>query len=222
MTFTSIVHLTFLMCSLSILCWNVRGIMSSTVSLCELLNVTDCDIAVLCEHKLKDQTINFLNSIDNKYTNVHKVSEDCGTYHYGKAGVAIMFKKNLSFNVTEVEGITSDRIVGLELKSQSYGSVFIFSVYLPAESGIIEYRETLDIINSICTVYQQYGHVVIAGDFNASHRLIDKGKTNTYKSIALSNFIDSNSLVPVNLDDRHYTYIPTKTMLDYILVDNST
>lgn len=180
------------MSSLSILSWNVRGIMSSTISLCELLNLTNCDVAVICEHKLKCQTIQYLDTIDNNYLNVHRVSDDCGVNHYGKSGVAILYKRQLSFCIKEVDGIISDRIVGIELKTKSQGSVFIFSVYLPSDSSITEYRDTLNTINGIYTTYQQYGQIIFAGDFNGSYRRSDRNRCNVYKSNALTDFIDSN------------------------------
>ena len=40
-----------IMSSLTVLSWNVRGIMSSTVCLSNLVKATDCDICVISEHK---------------------------------------------------------------------------------------------------------------------------------------------------------------------------
>jgi hypothetical protein len=46
-----------IMSSLTVLSWNVRGIMSSTVCLSNLVKATDCDICVISEHKIKMFTL---------------------------------------------------------------------------------------------------------------------------------------------------------------------
>jgi hypothetical protein len=46
-----------IMSSLTVLSWNVRGIMSSTVCLSNLVKATDCDICVISEHKTKMFTL---------------------------------------------------------------------------------------------------------------------------------------------------------------------
>ena len=52
---------------LSILTWNVRGILSSSNILNNLLDTYPCDVAVLCEHKLTLQSYSFLESMHMKY-----------------------------------------------------------------------------------------------------------------------------------------------------------
>ena len=52
---------------LSILTWNVRGIISSCKFLNNLLDTYPCDVAVLCEHKLTLQSYSFLESMHFKY-----------------------------------------------------------------------------------------------------------------------------------------------------------
>ena len=58
--------------SLTILTWNVRGIMSSPLCLSNLLLVTACDIAIICENKLKLSSVSYINSIDTIYHSVSK------------------------------------------------------------------------------------------------------------------------------------------------------
>lgn len=88
-----------------ILSWNVRGIMSSTMSLSKLLDQTQCDLAVISEHKLKDNTtcINYLNSVHEDYLSFVKVDTDVKlpTYQHfvGKGGVGIMFKRSLQYSI---------------------------------------------------------------------------------------------------------------------------
>ena len=58
--------------SLSILTWNVRGIMSSTLCLSDLMLVTDFDIAIICEHKLKLISLSYMDTVDTRYHSVSK------------------------------------------------------------------------------------------------------------------------------------------------------
>ena len=48
---SSVILTIAIMSSLTVLSWNVRGIMSSTVCLSNLVKATDCDICVISEHK---------------------------------------------------------------------------------------------------------------------------------------------------------------------------
>jgi hypothetical protein len=43
-----------------------------TFGLLNLLRVTDCDIAIICEHKLKQRPLSYMSSIDTKYQSVNK------------------------------------------------------------------------------------------------------------------------------------------------------
>ena len=56
--------------SLIILTWNVRGIMSSTLCLSDLMLVTDFDIAIICVHKLKLISLSYMNSVDTRYHSI--------------------------------------------------------------------------------------------------------------------------------------------------------
>lgn len=47
--------------------WNVRGIISSTLCLSAILDKEKCDIMVITEHKLKESTKNYLDSIHNQH-----------------------------------------------------------------------------------------------------------------------------------------------------------
>ena len=49
---------------LNILTWNVRGIISSAYCVSKLLDLTDCDFALLCEHKLLPHSLHFMDSIN--------------------------------------------------------------------------------------------------------------------------------------------------------------
>lgn len=63
---------------------------------------------------------------------------------------------------------------------------------------------------------------MFGGDFNASCKY--EPCTNVRKSLLLQTFIKEHSLIPINLSDKckgcTYTFVPTKTSLDYIITDD--
>jgi len=52
--------------------------------------------------------------------------------------------------------------------SQTYRSLFIFSVYLPADGLIDNYRQELNVLDDLYPYYINYGNVIVAEDLNAS------------------------------------------------------
>ena len=52
---------------LRILNWNIRGIMSSAFCLSNILDSEKPDVAVICEHKLSNPNLTFLDSIHSDY-----------------------------------------------------------------------------------------------------------------------------------------------------------
>ncbi|KAJ8320675.1 hypothetical protein KUTeg_002262, partial [Tegillarca granosa] len=102
----------------------------------------------------------------------------------------------------------SDRIVSIQVKDSQNLPLFIFGVYLPADNCMDTYR--------LCTL-------IIAGDFNASCRPLDNGRSNVYKSVDFANFLYNVDLIPINTSDKcngsSCSYTRTCTMLDYVLTD---
>ena len=91
--------ITIIMTTLSILTWNVRGVMSSSLCLTKLLNEKNIDIALISEHKLFSYNRSFMDSLDNNYNTLIKCDSSLDQYDLlkcGKAGVAIMYHKMLS------------------------------------------------------------------------------------------------------------------------------
>ena len=106
------------MCSLTIVSWNVRGIMSSTMCLSELINLTLCDICIISEHKLKESSLGFMHSLENDYCCIAKSAHLPPEYkaYHGKGGIEILYKSSLQFSINEIYEIYSERIVCIELK----------------------------------------------------------------------------------------------------------
>ncbi|CAC5385645.1 unnamed protein product [Mytilus coruscus] len=216
--------------SLNILSWNVRGIMSSTLCLANLLESTNCDIAIISEHKLKPNLLPYMNSIDMRYRSISKtdkLNDLCNCTH-GKGGISILYKASLQFSIEEITETNSDRIVGIELENKSFGSIFIFGVYLPADGSIDNYRQELNALDDLYTYYINYGKVVVAGDFNASCINKNLQFTNTTKSKELQNFVHRHYIChpftdtcKTLLKGPEFTFTLKNTMLDYILIDET-
>ncbi|VDH94491.1 Hypothetical predicted protein [Mytilus galloprovincialis] len=215
------------MSSLKLLAWNVRGIMSSTVCLSNLLRSTDCDVCIISEHKLKTRSLNYLSSIEQGYNCVCKADSLPNFYnaYHGKGGIAILYKSTLQFSINEIHDTNSERIVGLEIKTPSKGSLFIFGAYLPSDESVDNYRTELNILDALYTHYSNYGNVIIAGDLNASCLKKDKLCSNRYKSAELIKFVTRYQLLFSGGKIKHkgpdYTFINKTSMIGYILMNDS-
>ena len=117
-----------------ILSWNVRGAISSTLSLCSLLDKSNCDIAVISEHKLLPKSASYLDTIHSEYTSFvrieHSVDPQTNTVRSwaGKGGVAILMNKNLQFSVREVPCFDSERVIGIQLSDKYNIFMYILGV----------------------------------------------------------------------------------------------
>ena len=187
-----LLYLTLYNIMVVILAWNVRGIMSSTICLSNLLDTTKCDIAVISEHKMKNASPCGMNidSLHGDYRSIAKVSDDDISkvdntlYFTGKGGIALLIKKSIEYSCKEVSCMDSNRIVGVELRDSNGNMMYIFCVYLPADGDIENYSYEIGLLESLYTYYSIYGNVVIAGDMNSS--CISKLNTNSSKSDILS------------------------------------
>ncbi|CAG2200520.1 unnamed protein product [Mytilus edulis] len=185
---------------------------------------TNCDIAVLSEHKLFNHSLKFLNTLDTNYHSIGIADTNINieTCKCGKGGVAIMYKKTLKFNIKPINCPVSERLLGIEIQCNENYSIFVFSVYLPADSNMQNYKYELNIVEDYVNNYAKFGPVIVAGDFNTSCRVTDLERTNVNKSIIFSDFILRNNIVPINAsslcDPSSFTFIPTRTVLDYFLV----
>lgn len=215
------------MVNLSVMTWNVRGIMSSTLCLSELLIGHNIDICVISEHKLKEKSLHYLNSVEKGYKVFSKTDSLPNTYnaYHGKGGIAIMYKSTLDFYVNEIENIDSERVLGIELKGPTTGSLYVFAAYLPSDESMERYKYEIDILDSLYKYYSNYGNVLLAGDLNASCLNTDIEKSNKSKSKQLCSLIVNNNLLyaprDIDLIGPSFTYVTKSTMLDYILFSSS-
>ena len=213
--------------NINILCWNVRGVISSSLCLCDMLVQTKCDIAIICEHKLKCINANYLDTMNRDYCSMVCI-ENCDsndhvtnrTAFLGKGGVGIMYKKTLQFSVVEIPDIASPRIIGVELRRKHSRPLYIFGVYLPSDSNVQSYVNELNLLEALFNNYSSYGDVIIGGDFNASCKDTDHPRSNRYKSKAMKDVIFRCDLGCPDIDFKttgsKHTFTQTCTTLDYI------
>jgi len=157
-----------LMMQISLLTWNVRGIMSSSLGLSRLLESTNCDIAILTELRLPIKCADFPKSVHNNYVsypgNAYKSDILCGS-----GGITILRHKRLKYNVNEVVIPNSNRITGLQIYTYDQRHIYVFGVYMPSDSNIEEYETVMEQLHDICYHYSQLGEIIFAGDFNAQY-----------------------------------------------------
>lgn len=152
--------------NLNIVSWNVRGIMSSSVCLSNLLEYSNCDIAILSEHKLKHSNANYLDTIHPNYSSfVHLDSETSNATRVssyprflGKGGISIMFKKDIEMSISEIPDIDSSRLIAVELKRINQRPLYIIGVYLPSENDMQHYLSELSMLETI------FNHLCSLGD----------------------------------------------------------
>ena len=165
---------------LSVLTWNVRGIISSCKILNNLLDTYPCDVAVLCEHKLTLQSYSFLESMHMKYLPIPCVVNNESNFinYVTPPVVSFLVRKDIIYSTTEIQNINCNRIVGIELKGKDINVLpcYIFGVYLPADGDLIFYNECVDKLFDLYSYYSEFGRVIIAGDLNARYKF----KPNSY------------------------------------------
>ena len=135
--------------------WNVRGIFSSTTCLSTLLDREKCDVIVITEHKLKQSTKAYLDTIHKDYACFVKLDDDETMFYNsafsGKGGVAIMYKKSLMFSVKEITCYDTNRIVGIQLDDHKGNLYYIIGAYLPSDVNVDTYIQELNILENLYT-----------------------------------------------------------------------
>ena len=218
--------------SLTISCWNSRGMASSIPYLLKLMKTND--IIALSEHWLYPNRLHVLNDISEEFSCIARSSRHCRSEHYGKrgfgrgqGGVALLWKTSLN-GISPMPEIVHDRVCGIRLQTR-YGKVIIFlSVYFPSSRN--NYKEFSEELGAIIEDLEEGSSVVILGDFNG-----DVGNCFGTRSTSQPNklgmltgeFFKEYSLSPVNMFDQYATG-PVHTFkgnrgnstIDYIAVTN--
>ena len=134
----------------------------------ELLKTNE--IVGICEHWLSGPELHKL-----QISQSHNVFSKCNSdllfnppeRGRGYGGVALYCNKSLS--CMSINGIDSDRIIGLEVK-QSCGTRVVLYVYMPNVNNEGQYTDVLITLNSIMERYAGQCDIVILGDFNVTLR----------------------------------------------------
>lgn len=86
---------------LSLVTWNVRGMMSQSRVCRMLFKYSQCDIAIITEHTLFRHSLGFLESIDNEFAckATADVSVNVETSRCCKGGVTVLYKKEKPNNL---------------------------------------------------------------------------------------------------------------------------
>ncbi|VDI62407.1 Hypothetical predicted protein [Mytilus galloprovincialis] len=146
--------------------------MSAVPYLTNCLEKYEINICALFEHWLRKCNIHFLQQIDSKYK-LYAISVDellpttqkCSNY---RKGVALLVSSNIDRYVVHELDVDSDRIIGIKIHLPNDVTIFFFCVYLPAASLAVDlFKEYVDLLHELYSVYSQNGIVIFAGDFNA-------------------------------------------------------
>ena len=155
--------------TLTVGCWNARGIMAKTQFFTNILQKKHFDIFGLCEHWLYPDSLPLLSSLDPTYA-AYGISDTnldiYDQYRRGKGGVAILWRKDLDVHVTYMS-VSDDRIIGLSMRWNNSPPLHIVMVYLPSVDHGKE--PFLSCLNKVMDIYEHYtttGEVIIMGDFN--------------------------------------------------------
>ena len=208
------------------LSWNVTGLMSSSSYLCELLNSRKIDFCGLSEHWLYNHNLHFIDAIDNNYK-CHAIADyslDVPSHRrVGKGGVALMWHINYDRYITPLS-VDDDRIVGVQFQVAPQHYLFIFQLYLPCRNHSISiYKDYIDKLYNLWSMYSINGTVVFMGDFNSN--CLRDNNINTRDGY-FKRFLRDTNFVAVNTLDMcsgaQNTFVSydnrCETLIDYILV----
>ena len=210
------------------LTWNATGIMSSASYLCECLKHKNIDICGISEHWLYEKDLQFLKQIDNSFM-CHAVSDfdlkRPSRRGVGKGGVAILWHKKDDKYVIPLS-LDDDRVIGIKFEINRDNSTFLFQVYLPCTNHPIDmFKEYLDRLQNILSLYSEKGTVVLMGDFNAYLPIACFRERADHRSLYLQSFVPDNNMLSLYTSElctgANLTFVTYdgryESLIDYIL-----
>jgi len=96
----------------------------------------------------------------------------------------------------------------------------MFCIYMPADSDIENYTATLYHVQALLSFYTLKGTVILGGDFNGQ-LVYGNEKPSNQKSKLLSKFDNSLHSLHHVFRSKAFTFTPTQTTVDHILVERS-
>ena len=213
--------------------WNVKGVMYGAPYLYSLLN--EVDIAVLTEHWLLPEQLNFLENIHPEFKsfsrsdNRLKANFEDRIRHTGFGGMAILYRKSLCVN--PLLSVGSDRVLGIEVICNDKLKYFVFGALLPSTNfPIASYYETIEELKDLFDIFCKEGIPILAGDFNGQLSSLLSSKTNCLttntRGTILEKFLTDRHLVSVNsqsiCEGPDFTFFSidgkSKSLIDHVLL----
>ena len=78
-----------------------------------------------------------------------------------------MWHNSISNSITRLD-IESDRICGIQLRLNRNNFVYLLQIYAPCSNiSIFDYRNFVDYLQSVTSMYAENGSVIVMGDVNA-------------------------------------------------------
>ena len=176
--------------------WNVRGKMSSANPLSNLLDSEKIDVALITEHKLLPRSIPFLDTINSKYKSTCSFCSDVDYFTHvrcGKAGTAILYRKDISNKVTCIKNIENDRISGIEYVLKT-------------------------VRQSLCFVYTCLPIAIS----KTPPLLYLTSKRYCLSTLQSEQFLAAISTASYGNESKAFTFTPTQTTVDHILFERIT
>ena len=143
--------------------------------------------------------------------------------HMGRpyGGVALIWKKSLSFKVENISTI-SKRLCAVKAKSNEV-DIILLNLYMPCNEGIVTNEEFFDILCEVASICYTYGDcdIILGGDFNC-----DIAKADLRVSL-FQEFIQSNGFLVPTLDPQYairYTFMNSlnqKSHIDHFCISSS-
>ena len=130
-------------------------------------------------------------------------------------------------HITPISNLTHDRICGVRVPLQDGRTLFVYSVYLPAQGSSDDFRYVLDEIYDIVYNDNPNEMCMICGDFNGDVGYLCGPRSTRQPSkqgIIIANFLNEMGLFPANLCSNAIGPINTfkggmgSSTLDYIAV----
>ena len=115
-----------------------------------------------------------------------------------KGGVGLMWHKSLNNNITTLD-IDSDRLCGIQYRICPNRYIYFIQVYAPCSSCSVSiYRDFVNLLQTVISMYADQGVVIVMGDMNAhlqGQRFI---KATDYRGEYLMEMMSYFNLISVN------------------------
>ena len=116
----------------------------------------------------------------------------------GKGGVAILWHKKYDNYVIPLS-LDDNRVIGIKFELNRDNSIFLFQVYLPCTNHSIDmFKEYLDRLQNILSLYSEKGTVVLMGDFNAYLPIACFRERADHRSLYFQSFVHDNNMLSLN------------------------